>query len=465
MPDPAQLDRPMFLRQLCTDEYRPLPYSAADRLVIRRTQAALAAAADRQGAPVRALAGGRLATAIGLRALNQEYGGEFFDVPGPACVHEEAAAEALSGDELVVDVQTHYMAPHSSAIFPKEWLRDLLRSVMPPFWHDLDEQAQWDLAYYITNVFLRTETAVAVLTSSPGTTDLCPLFNDEIFATRTLMDGLAGTGRLLNHAVVHAYSADHRQQMEEMRDRYGPVGWKVYTRANHLEGGSTPPWLLTDDEVGIPFLERARDLKVPLVCVHKGLTHLAENGTPADIGPSARAFPELDFVVYHAGYELPVDGNPPEGPYTDGAADVGVNRLLRGVEAAGLGRGSNVYAELGTTWFSVVRDPVAAAHLLGKLIKTLGSDNVVWGSDSIFYGGAQPLVDAFRAFQIPEAMCEEFGYLPITAEDKEKILGLNAARLYGIDVELTRRRVAEDDLAWARAAVAEYRRQPVPGLR
>lgn len=455
----------MFLRQLSTDEYAPQPYTAADVRVIRRTQAGLAVAADRRDRPVQALAEGRVATAVGLRALNEEYGAEFFRVPEAATLHEDAAAEAFSGDELVIDVQTHYMAPHSMALFPADWLRELLRSVMPPFWHDLDEPARWDLAYYLTNVYLRTETAVAVLTSSPGTTDLCPLFNDEIFATRALLDGLAGTGRLLNHAVVHANMREQRDQMDEMRDRYSPVGWKVYTMGNLIDTGWTEPWLLTDEEVGLPFLEKARALEVPLVCVHKGLSQFAQNGSPSDIGPSARAFPDIDFVVYHSGFEFPVDGTPPEGPYSDETADLGINRLLRSLEAEEIGHGSNVYAELGSTWYSVIRNPGAAAHTLGKLIKACGADNVIWGTDSIWYGGAQPLIDAFRAFQIPEAMCEQFGYAPITPEDKEKILGLNAARVYGIDVEQTRKQVANDDLAWARAAVEEYRHNPVPGLR
>lgn len=464
-PTRSQLDRPMFLRQLCTDEYSPQPYTPADERVIRRTQAALATVADRRNVPVRALSSGRTATAVGLRALNEEYGAEFFRVPEAATRSDDEAAAAFSGDELVIDVQTHYMAPHSMALFPSDWLRELLRSVMPPFWSDLDEPARWDLAYYITNVYLRTETAVAVLTSSPGTTDLCPLFNDEIFATRALMDGLAGTGRLLNHAVVHANMRAQRDQMDEMRDRYSPVGWKVYTMGNLLDTGWTEPWLLTDQEVGFPFLEKARALDVPLVCVHKGLSQFAQNGTPADIGPAAKAFPDIDFVVYHSGFEFPVDGTPPEGPYTDQTADLGVNRLLRSLETEGIGHGSNVYAELGSTWYSVIRNPLAAAHTLGKLIKVCGADNVIWGTDSIWYGGAQPLIDAFRAFQIPDDLCEEYGYQPITAADKEKILGLNAARVYGIDVEATRKQVANDDLAWARAAVQEYATNPVPGLR
>ena len=65
-----------------------------------------------------------------------------------------------------------------------------------------------------------------------------------------------------------------------------------------------------------------------------------------------------------------------------------------------------MYAELGTTWFVLLSHPEDAAHVLGKLLLHLGEDNIIWGTDSIWYGPTQPVLDAFRAFQIPDAMCE-----------------------------------------------------------
>ena len=53
------------------------------------------------------------------------------------------------------------------------------------------------------------------------------------------------------------------------------------------------------------------------------------------------------------------------------------------VETNGIGRNANVYAELGSTWRFVMRDPTTAAHLLGKLLKHIGADNVLCGTNSI----------------------------------------------------------------------------------
>ena len=94
---------------------------------------------------------------------------------------------------------------------------------------------------------------------------------------------------------------------------------------------------------------------------------------------------------------------------------------------------ANCYAEIGTTWASsIVTFPTVAAHIMGQLMKYLGPDRIVFGSDSVWYGSPQWQIDAFWRFQIPEEMRERYGYPEITLADKRKILGLNSARLYGI---------------------------------
>ena len=54
----------------------------------------------------------------------------------------------------------------------------------------------------------------------------------------------------------------------------------------------------------------------------------------------------------------------------------------------------------------------------GKLLTALGPDRIMWGTDSIWYGSPQPLIDAFRAFQIPESFQEQFGYPALTVRDE-----------------------------------------------
>jgi hypothetical protein len=103
------------------------------------------------------------------------------------------------------------------------------------------------------------------------------------------------------------------------------------------------------------------------------------------------------------------------------------------MERAGIGPNENVYAEIGSSWWYVMRYPDQAAHFLGKLLRYVGEDNVLWGTDCLFYGSPQPMIRMMKAFQITEEYQERYGYPALTRELKAKILGLNGAALYEVD--------------------------------
>ena len=124
----------------------------------------------------------------------------------------------------------------------------------------------------------------------------------------------------------------------------------------------------------------------------------------------------------------------------------------------------NVYAELGSTWWNLMRDPTAAAHVLGKLLVAVGPDNVLWGTDSLWYGSPQDQIQAFRAFEISTELQERYGYPALTTELKRKILGANAAR--ALRTRRARRRTCEfsrDELA--KRARDDWRRPCAPTVR
>jgi uncharacterized protein len=76
---------------------------------------------------------------------------------------------------------------------------------------------------------------------------------------------------------------------------------------------------------------------------------------------------------------------------------------------------------------------VRATHVLGKLLKYLGEDNIVWGTDSMWYGSPQPQILAFLNFKMDQTIREAEGYPDLTMDIKLKILGLNAAKLFKVD--------------------------------
>src|SRR5262245_16353936 len=66
-------------------------------------------------------------------------------------------------------------------------------------------------------------------------------------------------------------------------------------------------------------------------------------------------------------------------------------------------------------------------------MKFMGPDRIVFGSDSVWYGSPQWQIDAMWRFQIPEDLRKKYGYPELTEDAKRKILGLNSAKLYGIN--------------------------------
>jgi hypothetical protein len=95
---------------------------------------------------------------------------------------------------------------------------------------------------------------------------------------------------------------------------------------------------------------------------------------------------------------------------------------------------------------------------MGILFKYLGADRIVWGTDSVWYGSPQWQIEAFWRLQIPEEMRRRHGYPEITPEMKRKVLGLNSARLYGLNPDVTGYTPVADDYATRIADDAELLR-------
>ncbi len=355
--------------------------------------------------------------------------GGTFDIPPEATTEPEAAADAIGGDELIFDVQTHLLdypegAPASAAPgFSQSecGLADPLDCYRRPTFLDL--------------MFLESDTSAIVLSAIPFPGDL---LSPEVMAeTIRIGEELCGDGRVFMQAQTNPSAApveQLRESMARVAEDFPITAWKAYCHA----GG--PGWFLDDHDPDAPqcgeaFLAQAEALGITRVAIHKGFTMIggtaadaATYSDPVDIGPAAAAHPDLDIIVYHSGYDV----GPAEGAYNE-ANTFGVDRLITSVRKAGIEAGGNVYAELGSTWRFVMSKPTEAAHVLGKLLLHIGEDNVVWGTDSIWYGSPQDQIESLRAFQISEEFQERYGYPALTDAVKRKIFGLNAARLHGLD--------------------------------
>lgn len=459
---------PRFLTRCANDEFVPPPLNDIERAAARLAAEAAESAAERLNVHAGTYAESRRGIAAGLVAINKANNEEFFRVPDEAAFDDAAAEHALGGDELIIDVQTHYIAEREACEGSRNLIRQMYPLYGPDWWGGLGQHQLLDFAEYLRCVFTESTTAVAVLSSPPGLSEERMLFNEEMAATRLLLERFGAEGRLLNHAVIHAGVDGEIGQMAEVEERIGPVGWKVYTMGatSFNDIGKINGWYL-DDEIGTAFLESVMRTNVRVVCAHKGLSGQVATGSPRDFGIAAKRYPDVKFVAYHSGFE-PGDGRPTddtrEGPYTEETAHLGANRLVQTILDNEVAPGSNIYAELGTTWYCLIKRPLEAAHLLGKLLNAVGPDNVLWGTDGIWYGPTQGAVDTFRAFQIPEWMRETYGYPELTPELKQKILGFNAAKVYDIDPVRARKLQDTGDLAWIKGAMEEFHRSGTPTM-
>jgi hypothetical protein len=321
------------------------------------------------------------------------------------------------------------------------------------------------LANYIKEIFLDSDTTVAVISGIPAATDAANILPpDAMAATRDVINRLTASERLVAHGLVAPNKGPG--DLDEMRRQAADLrisAWKCYTG---LPLGDPPrPYRIDDEKVAYPMLEASRRLGIKNICLHKGLPLL--NGVeaywhPRDLERAARDFPDLNFIVYHAAFHS-------LGPVLEAARD-GFRASARVdwvTDLCEIRRRhpelTNIYAELGATFGQmVITSPMLCGHVLGMLIQAFGADHVLWGTDSIWWGSPQWQIEALRRFTMPESLMQRFGYGALTADVKARILGLNAARVYGIDPRAHRRPVPADYVSKLKAA---YREEgPVPSL-
>jgi predicted TIM-barrel fold metal-dependent hydrolase len=183
-------------------------------------------------------------------------------------------------------------------------------------------------------------------------------------------------------------------------------GVKLYTAEWK---GESKGWKL-NDESAYRYLEKCQELGVKNIHVHKGPTIWPLNRDAfdvADIDHAATRFPELNFIVEHCGL-----------PRLEDFCWIATQE-------------PNVYGGLAVAMPFIHSRPKYFAQIVGELLYWIGEDRILFASD---YAIWQPkwLVEKFVDFQIPEDMQSELGTL--SDDQKAKILGLNAAALYDIEV-------------------------------
>ena len=196
-------------------------------------------------------------------------------------------------------------------------------------------------------------------------------------------------------------------KLDELAEKYQLKGVKLYTAEWR---GESRGYKMSDKET-YKYLERCEKLGIKNIHVHKGPTIIPLDRDAfdvADIDHCATDFQNLNFIVEHCGL-----------PRLDDFCWIAVQE-------------TNVYGGLAVALPFIHPRPDYFAHVLSELLFWLGEDKLLYASD---YGIWTPkwLVERFMAYELPEQIQRDKG-VNLTLEAKKKILGLNAARLYDIDV-------------------------------
>jgi uncharacterized protein len=435
---------PIKLGPVSNGEYDPVPLTPVLHEAVRQARAACEANARRTGMTRREFllsACGAATTLFVLNACTREAArvagrepGGSFEISPEATMSPEAAMEEVGGEDFVFDVQGHLLEYELNPAARDDtfWTRFPQQAC-----GEDDPRACFGIRQFMDEMFLKSDTSMVVLSALPIHPEGSPLSPEVMDETRRVTEALCRDDRVLLHGLALPNVGPMAANVEAMEDLSADgriVGWKTFTNFPDAFGQPGNAWWLDDHDPSLPqvgerFIEASRRLGIRNICIHKGLPGGSRYASPEDVGPAAAAHPDMDFVIYHSGYESELV----EGPYTRATANVGINRLITSMRSARVGPNRNVFAELGTTWWNVMRDPTQAAHVLGKLLRYVGEDNVVWGTDCLFYGSPQDQIQALRAFHIGERLRERWGYPRLTRQLKDKILGLNGTRLYGVD--------------------------------
>lgn len=454
--DPEGYRLPVKLDGTSNGEYVPLPTTPGQRLANRIAHEVASENARRLGLSRRKFMVSAMGSASVLAACNRANpgAGGLYALHKDAGLDEAAASASVGGDEFVFDVQIHCVDPKgkwTKGAAGEQWRAALGQAFAQAQKCKAGEYDCYSAEALVKEVFLDSDTDAGVISGLFGPDDGNPTTVAYASYARDLVQRLGGKGkRCLIHGGVLPNIPDEIEAMA-WKAEHKVAAWKLYPQWGPEGDGF---WL--DGDLAARLFDQARKLGVKTIAVHKGVSLFGmkpELSSPRDVGRAAKGNPDLTFLIYHSGFQPGVK----EGAYDPEGQ--GVDRLVRAYREAGFKPNQgNIYAELGACWRYFMGRPDEAAHVMGKLLATFGEERILWGTDSIWFGSPQDQIQAFRAFEITPDYQERFGYPALTPATKKRILGINAAAVYDLDVA----GLKQSGLAATRA---DYRVEANPSFR
>jgi len=445
-------------------EYNPLPQTRAQQRVEARIKQMADELGPRHGLSRRGFLASAAGMAAAFLAMNEVYG-PLFEVSAAEAQQPGAAAARSNGlaNQFILDVQTHFVRDD----FKQDGLLGLAKYAKQhwnPALANENDLYRYKFENYVKEIFVDSDTKVALLSGAPfddPSWDL--LTNDQIAAARAAINRISGSRRLLAHSVFTPKRDGWMDEVDRCIATVKPDSWKGYTIGDPLFPSTKNSfWRLDDEKLVYPFYDKAVKSGINTICIHKGLLPadyekswpgVWEYATVSDLGKAAKDWPKLNFVIYH-GALRPFQ----ESPDAAMAEFDKTGRIQWATDLAELPAKlgvKNVYGEVGTAFATcAVSNPRFAAAFMGTLMRGLGTDHVLWGTDSVWYGSPQWQIEAMRRLEIPEDMRKQHSFAALGAADgkvKSALFGGNAAKLYNVKVKTALGAITTDKFAALRS--------------
>ncbi|MDV6271019.1 amidohydrolase family protein [Rhodococcus globerulus] len=215
---------------------------------------------------------------------------------------------------------------------------------------------------------------------------------------------------------------DELEEQHELLE--GPSGLKMYP--NSWVGDQMVGWKMDDPEIAFPLFQKALDLGIKVVAIHKALPLgpvELEYYAMDDIDRAAMAFPDLQFEVVHGGM----------GFLDETAWQVA--------------RFDNVWINLESTATMLTTKPrafeQALATFAGRTPKAF--DRMLWGTGCMVTHPRPHLEKFARNFQFSEELQQEWGVPELTDTARRKILAENYASMHGFSLQQRLDGIGEDE--------------------
>jgi predicted TIM-barrel fold metal-dependent hydrolase len=441
---------PIPTQPVSSDEFVPGPQSEKQREFEARVKHIGSELAKKQGVSRRAFFQSAAGMAAAFVAMNETFGPMYAVSKAEAATPEMAneRANALKG-QFIMDMHTHYLRDDTriegfvrqrEAVGKAGWNPALAGK--PQTIEDLK------FANYFKEIYLDSDTKVALISGSGSEEPRDWFLTNEMKAqTRADVNKKAGAKRMFSHAIFMPGTPGWMEKVDSDYEKLKPDSYKGYTVGDNTNKHlARHPWRLDDEKLLYPFYEKLvkwskTTPSLANVCIHKGLyppattkqfPALMNYADVRDVAKAAKDWPQLNFVIYHSAFRY-VGGSWPVGweqfektDRIDWVTDLAEIPATYGVK--------NVYGDLGQIFAqSTIAEPRLCAAMMGQLIKGLGADHVVWGSDAVWTGAPQWQIEALRRLEIPEEMRKKYGFAPMGPANgpvKRAIFGENSARLY-----------------------------------